>query len=153
MASSTFNKAIILGNVGKDPEVKNTQDGKEIAILSVATSEAWRDKRTNEFKEKTEWHKVVVFIPGLIEVIKKYVKKGTKVYLEGSIQTRRWLDQSNVEKYTTEILLQSYNSVFIIIDSKNSSGEHGENDLAFRELHNPGKSSTFGDISDDDIVF
>ncbi|CAL7962437.1 Single-stranded DNA-binding protein [Alphaproteobacteria bacterium] len=113
----TLNKVVLIGNVGKDPEIRLTQEGKEIASFPLATSDAWKDKTSGERKEKTEWHKIVVFVPQIVEIAKNYVRKGSKLYIEGSLQTRRWLDQSNVEKYITEILLQSYNSVLMLLDS------------------------------------
>src|SRR4051812_12029293 len=108
--SGSVNKAIILGNLGKDPEVRRTQSGTPVVTLSIATSESWRDKATGERKEKSEWHRVVVFSEGLCKVAEQYLKKGSKVYVEGAIQTRKWTDQSGVEKYSTEIVLQGFNS-------------------------------------------
>lgn len=124
--ASSLNKAIIIGNLGRDPEIRHTNEGKEIASFSVATSESWKDRVTGEKKEKTEWHRVVVFNEGLVTVIKNYAKKGTKVYIEGSIQTRKWVDNSGQEKYTTEIVLQNFNAQFILLDSKGSGGSAGE---------------------------
>ncbi|WP_375327000.1 single-stranded DNA-binding protein [Candidatus Tisiphia endosymbiont of Nemotelus uliginosus] len=124
--ASSLNKATLIGNLGRDPEIRHTNDGKEIASFSVATSETWKDRATGEKKEKTEWHRVVVFNEGLVSVIKNYAKKGTKVYLEGSIHTRKWLDNSGQEKYTTEIVLQNFNSQFILLDSKGSGSSMSE---------------------------
>jgi single-strand DNA-binding protein len=115
--AGTLNKVILIGNVGRDPEFRNTQEGKEIASFSLATSDSWRDKN-GERRERTEWHKVVVFIPQLVDIVKRFVHKGSKIYIEGSLQTRRWLDQASVEKYVTEVLLQSYNNMLILLDSK-----------------------------------
>ncbi len=120
----SVNKVILVGNLGQDPEIRSTSDGREIANFSVATSENWKDKSTGERKEKTEWHRVVVFSSGLVGIIKNYVKKGTKLYLEGQLQTRKWSDSNGVDKYTTEIVLQNYNSSMQIIDSKNSGGNN-----------------------------
>lgn len=120
----SVNKVILVGNLGQDPEIRSTSDGREIANFSVATSENWKDKSTGERKEKTEWHRVVVFSPGLVGIIKNYVKKGTKLYLEGQLQTRKWSDSNGVDKYTTEVVLQNYNSSMQIIDSKNSGGNN-----------------------------
>ena len=106
----SINKVILVGNVGQDPEIRSTQDGREIANLSLATSESWKDKNSGEKREKTEWHRVVIFSQGLVGITKNYVKKGTKLYLEGQLQTRKWTDNQGVEKYTTEIVLQNYNS-------------------------------------------
>ena len=116
----TINKVILVGNIGNDPEIRSTSDGREIANFSLATSESWKDKNTGERKSKTEWHKVSVFSQGLVGIIKNYVKKGTKVYLEGQLQTRKWTDNSGIEKYTTEIVLQNFNSTLSILDSKQS---------------------------------
>lgn len=120
--AGSVNKAILIGNLGKDPEIRRTQDGRPIANLSIATSETWRDKSSGERKEKTEWHRVVVFSEGLCKVAEQYLKKGSKIYVEGSIQTRKWTDQSGVEKYSTEIVLNGFNAVLTILDSPRSSG-------------------------------
>jgi len=123
---ASLNKATLIGNVGKDPEIRMTKDGREIASFSLATSDVWKDKSTGEKREKTEWHKIVVFSPPLIELIKKYVKKGRKLYVEGSIQTRKWMDQNNAERYTTEIALQGFNSVLILLDESGTNRQFGE---------------------------
>lgn len=115
--AGSVNKVILIGNLGADPEIKRTQDGRPIANLRIATSETWRDKNTGERKEKTEWHRVVVFNEGLCKVIEQYVKKGSKVYIEGALQTRKWTDQSGVEKYSTEVVLQGFNSTLTMLDS------------------------------------
>jgi single-strand DNA-binding protein len=107
-----------VGNLGKDPEIRRTQDGRPIANLSVATSETWRDRATGERKEKTEWHRVVIFNEGLAKVAEQYLKKGAKVYVEGQLQTRKWTDQSGVEKYSTEVVLQGFNSNLTMLDGK-----------------------------------
>lgn len=122
---ASLNKVTLIGNVGGEPELRSTSNGKEIATLSIATSEHWKDKATGERKEKTEWHRVVVFNDGLVGIIKSYVKKGSKLFVEGSLQTRKWTDQSGVEKYTTEIILQNYNASIILLDSKNSANQAG----------------------------
>ena len=106
--AGSVNKVILVGNLGKDPEIRRTQDGRPIANLSIATSETWRDKGTGERKEKTEWHRVVVFNENIVKVCEQYLRKGAKVYVEGSIQTRKWTDQAGVEKYSTEIVLQKF---------------------------------------------
>ena len=112
----TINKVIIIGNLGQDPEIRKTQDGREIANFSLATSEKWFDKSTGEKKEKTEWHKISVFSQGLVDIIKQYVKKGSKLYIEGALQTRKWKDGNGIEKYSTEIVLQNYNSTLQILN-------------------------------------
>ena len=105
-----LNKVTLIGNLGKDPDIKSTQDGRELANFSLATTEKWKDKNTGEKKEKTEWHNIVVFNQGLVGVVKNYVKKGSKLYVEGQLQTRKWTDNNGVDKYTTEIVLQNFNS-------------------------------------------
>ncbi|MDX1917204.1 MAG: single-stranded DNA-binding protein [Rickettsiaceae bacterium] len=113
----SLNKVTLIGNCGKDPEIRTTSDGKEIANFSIATSESWNDKTTGERKEKTEWHRVVVFNEGLVRIVKNYVKKGTSLYVEGSLQTRKWQDTSGVEKYTTEVVLQGYSCILKMLSS------------------------------------
>ena len=122
----SLNKVTLIGNVGRDPEIRMTSDGKEIATISLATSDSWRDKITGERKEKTEWHRVVVFNDGLVGIIKNYIKKGTRLYVEGSLQTRKWQDATGIEKYATEVVLQNYGANLILLDSKNQS-EHSSN--------------------------
>jgi len=120
--AGSVNKVILVGNLGQDPEIRHTQDGRPIATFSVATSDNWRDKNTGERREKTEWHRVVVFSEGLVKVIEQYVKKGSKVYIEGSLQTRKWTDQSGVEKYTTEVVIQGFSGTLTMLDSRNAGG-------------------------------
>lgn len=124
--AGSVNKVIIVGNLGKDPEIRRTQDGKAIANLTVATSETWRDKGTGERKEKTEWHRVVIFNEGLCKVAEQYLKKGAKVYIEGALQTRKWTDQSGVEKYSTEVVLQGFNSTLTMLDGGKSDAAPGQ---------------------------
>ena len=121
--ASSVNKAILIGRLGNDPEVRLSQDGNKIVRLSLATSDSWKDKSTNERKEKTEWHRVVIFSNGLAEIAEKYLKKGSKVYLEGQIQTRKFTDQAGVEKYTTEIVLQNFNSTLTMLDNRSENNE------------------------------
>jgi single-strand DNA-binding protein len=116
--AGSVNKVILVGNLGRDPEIRRTQDGRPIANLSVATSESWRDKNTGERKEKTEWHRVVIFNEGLCKVVEQYLKKGSKVYLEGALQTRKYTDKDGVEKYSTEVVLQGFNSVLTMLDTR-----------------------------------
>lgn len=118
--AGSLNKVTLLGNVGKDPEIRSSNDGREIATFSLATSDTWKDKATGEKRERTEWHRIVIFSDGLVSVVKNYVKKGTKLYIEGSLQTRKWVDNTGIEKYTTEIVLQNFNSALILLDSKGS---------------------------------
>ena len=122
----SLNKVTLIGNVGKDPEVRLTQEGKEIVTFPLATTENWKDKNSGERREKTEWHRVVVFIPALVNIIKSHVNKGSRIYIEGSLQTREWNDQTGIKKYTTEIVLQTYNSTVILLGSKNSNKSSNE---------------------------
>jgi single-strand DNA-binding protein len=122
--AGSVNKVILIGNLGKDPEIRRTQDGRPIANLSVATSESWRDKNTGERKEKTEWHRVVIFNEGLCKIVEQYLKKGSKVYLEGALQTRKWTDKDGNDKYSTEVVLQGFNSSLTMLDGK-SGGAGG----------------------------
>jgi single-strand DNA-binding protein len=120
--AGSVNKVILVGNLGKDPEIRRTQDGRPIANLSIATSETWRDKGTGERKEKTEWHRVVIFSEGLCKIAEQYLKKGAKVYIEGQLQTRKWTDQNGVEKYSTEVVLQNFNSTLTMLDGRGAGG-------------------------------
>ncbi|MEX0696280.1 MAG: single-stranded DNA-binding protein, partial [Dongiaceae bacterium] len=124
--AGSVNKAILIGNLGRDPEIRSLQDGNRVANLSVATSESWRDKSSGERRERTEWHRVVIFNERLVEVAEKYLKKGAKVYLEGQIQTRKWTDQSGVEKYTTEVVLQRFRGELTMLDSRGAGAGGGE---------------------------
>ena len=121
--AGSVNKVILVGNLGKDPEIRRTQDGRPIANLSIATSETWRDKNTGERKEKTEWHRVVIFSEPLCKVVEQYLKKGAKVYVEGQLQTRKWTDQSGVDKYSTEVVLQGYGATLTMLDKPTGRSE------------------------------
>lgn len=123
--AGSVNKVILVGNLGKDPEIRRTQDGRPIANLSIATSETWRDKNTGERKEKTEWHRVVIFSEPLCKIVEQYLKKGAKVYIEGALQTRKYTDQSGVEKYSTEVVLQGFNSTLTMLDGRGGGGGGG----------------------------
>jgi single-strand DNA-binding protein len=120
--SGSINKVILVGNLGADPEIRRTQDGRPIANLRIATSESWRDRNTGERREKTEWHRVVVFNEGLCKVIEQYLKKGAKLYIEGALQTRKWTDQSGQERYSTEVVLQGFNSTLTMLDGRSGGG-------------------------------
>tara|TARA_S200002703_G_scaffold148154_1_gene144560 strand:- start:1026 stop:1397 length:372 start_codon:yes stop_codon:yes gene_type:complete len=113
---NSVNRVILIGNLGKSPDIRQTSDGRELANISLATTERWKDKNTGEKKEKTEWHNIVVFSQGLVNVVKNYVKKGSKLYVEGQLQTKKWTDNNGVDKYTTEIVLQNFNSSLLILD-------------------------------------
>lgn len=126
--SGSINKVIIIGNLGADPDVRSTQDGRKIVNLSVATSQSWTDKSTGERKERSEWHRVVIFNEGLAKVAENYLRKGSKVYLEGQLQTRKWQDQSGADRYSTEIVLQGFNGNLTMLDGKSEAqGSHGGN--------------------------
>jgi single-strand DNA-binding protein len=127
--SGSVNKVILVGNLGRDPEIRTMQNGNRVANLSVATSERWFDKRANERREKTEWHRVVIFDEKLIDVVEQYVHKGSKIYLEGQLQTRKWTDQSGVEKYSTEVVLQRFRGVLTMLDSKGDSNDASSGDM------------------------
>ena len=116
--AGSINKVILVGNLGKDPEIRTAQDGSKIASFSVATSEVWKDKISGERKDRTEWHRIVVFNPNLCDICEKYLHKGSKVYLEGQLQTRKWQDQSGAERYTTEVVLGRFRGELALLDSK-----------------------------------
>jgi single-strand DNA-binding protein len=120
--AGSVNKVILVGNLGRDPEVRHTQDGKAIVNLNVATSENWRDKQTGERKEKTEWHRVVIFNENLGKVAEQYLKKGAKVYIEGQLQTRKYTDKDGAEKYSTEVVLQNYRGELTMLDARGGDG-------------------------------
>ena len=120
--AGSVNKVILVGNLGADPEIRRTQDGRPIANLSIATSESWRDKNSGERKEKTEWHRVVIFNEGLCKVAEQYLKKGAKVYIEGALQTRKWQDKDGKDKYSTEVVLQGFNSNLTMLDGRSAGG-------------------------------
>ena len=123
----SVNKAILLGNLGRDPEIRSMQSGAKMASFSIATSKRWKDKNTQEQKEKTSWHNIVVFGDGLVDIVEKYVKKGSKIYIEGEIQTRKWQDKDGNDRYTTEVILQGYNSNLTLLDNRNNPQVAGEN--------------------------
>jgi single-strand DNA-binding protein len=157
--AGSVNKVILIGNLGRDPEIRAMQDGREIANLAVATSESWRDKNTGERREKTEWHRVAVFNDGLVKVIKNYLTKGSKVYIEGQLQTRKWQDQSGQERYTTEVVLQGFGGNLTMLDgrgegsggSRESSGggDYGSQAPAFGQM----PSGNMSQDLDDEIPF
>jgi single-strand DNA-binding protein len=159
--AGSVNKVILIGNLGADPEVRRLQDGRPVANLRIATSESWRDKATGERKEKTEWHRVVIFNEGLAKIAEQYLKKGSKVYIEGQLQTRKWTDQSGVEKYSTEVVLQGFNSALTMLDraggGSGGSDFGGDNDFgasrpAARQPAMAGGGGKRGDL-DDGIPF
>ena len=124
----SVNKVIIVGNLGKDPETRHTQDGNAIVNLNIATTESWQDKTTNERREKTEWHRVVIFNENLAKVAQNYLKKGSKVFLEGQLQTRKWTDQTGQEKFTTEVVLQRYRGELVMLDGRDGASSNQGSD-------------------------
>jgi single-strand DNA-binding protein len=130
--AGSVNKVILVGNLGRDPEIRSMQSGDKVASFSIATSENWKDKTTGERKEKTEWHRISVFNQGLVKVIENYVKKGSKVYIEGQLETRKWTDKDGQEKYTTEVVLRPFRGELTMLDSKGGGGssfqDSGAND-------------------------
>lgn len=151
--SGSVNKVIIVGNLGNEPEVRNLPSGGKVVNLSVATSESWRDKSTGEKKERTEWNRVVIFSEGLAKIAEQYLHKGSKVYLEGQLQTRKWTDQSGAEKYSTEIVLQGFNAALQLLDSKDSTSEPRGSERAPARHMAAGPSGAFGSDPLDDIPF
>jgi single-strand DNA-binding protein len=148
--AGSINKVILVGNVGKDPEIRVTSDNREIATIVLATSDSWKDKATGERKEKTEWHRIVVFSEGLVGVIKNYIKKGSKLYVEVSLQTRKWVDNSSVERYSTEIVIQGFNGTITMLDSKSSADDAFEGKS---NSSNDMKMQNFEQKIDDEMPF
>ncbi|MGZ8416786.1 MAG: single-stranded DNA-binding protein [Methyloceanibacter sp.] len=161
--AGSVNKVILVGNLGADPEIRHTQDGRPIANLRVATSENWRDKATGERREKTEWHRVVIFNENLAKIAEQYLKKGSKVYLEGSLQTRKWEDQQGQERYTTEVVLQGFNAQLTMLDGRRDGTGEGEarnggdfgrsGPFAGKGAGGSGKGASFDKELDDEIPF
>jgi len=159
--AGSVNKVILIGNLGADPEIRRTQDGRPIANLRVATSDTWRDKNTGERREKTEWHRVVIFNEGLCRIAEQYLKKGSKVYLEGSLQTRKWQDKDGQDRYSTEVVLQGFNSQLTMLDGRGGGasvdngddfGSAGVSGGGERRPAMAGGGSRGGDL-DDEIPF
>lgn len=125
--AGSVNKVILVGNLGRDPEIRTTQDGTKVGNLSLATSENWRDRATGERRERTEWHRVVVFNERLVDVCEKYLRKGSKIYVEGQLQTRKWTDQSGQDRYSTEVVLQGFRGVMQMLDSPNKNNQGSSN--------------------------
>lgn len=144
---NSLNKATIIGRLGKDPEIRTMQDSRQLATFSIATSDSWVDKSTNERVEKTEWHNIVIFNERLVEIAQKYLSKGSKVYIEGSLKTRKWVDNNNNDRYTTEIVLQ-FNATLIILDSKKDGGSEVMDKGSSAEVN-----SNSNELIDDEIPF
>jgi single-strand DNA-binding protein len=168
--AGSVNKVILIGNLGKDPEIRRTQDGRPIANLRVATTESWRDKTSGERRERTEWHSVVIFNEGLCRVAEQYLKKGAKVYIEGQLQTRKWQGQDGQDRYSTEVVLQGFNSVLTMLDSRGAgsgasmgAGMHEDDQADYQAARNGdgtgrggksgGKGGGFDKKIDDEIPF
>jgi single-strand DNA-binding protein len=159
--AGSVNKVILVGNLGRDPEVRNFQNGGRVANLSLATSESWKDKATGERKERTEWHRVAIFNDRLVDVVEKYLKKGAKVYIEGQLETRKWTDKDGAEKYTTEVVLRQFRGELTMLDGRSGGGGGGGPD---EDMGGAGPSGGGGgggaarggrrsDALDDDIPF
>ncbi len=155
--AGSVNKVILIGNLGNDPDVRQTSNGKPVVNLSIATSESWKDRNTGERQTRTEWHRVVIFSEGLARIAEQYLKKGSKVYIEGQLQTRKWQDKEGNDKYTTEIVLQGFNSTLTMLDGRgdNAGGGGGYSGGTQGGGNSPSSSapSFDGGNADDDIPF
>jgi len=153
--AGSVNKVILVGNLGADPDVRSTKDGRPIVNLSLATSESWRDKSSGERREKTEWHRVVIFSEGLCRIAEQYLKKGAKVYIEGNLQTRKWQDDNGADRYSTEVVLQNFGGVMTMLDSRNGGGDFqaAGNDSANHDSAGPALASGGDSGINDDIPF
>ncbi len=155
--AGSVNKVILIGNLGADPEIRRTQDGRPIANLRLATSESWKDKNSGERKERTEWHRVVIFSEGLCRIAEQYLKKGSKVYVEGQLQTRKWEDQSGQERYSTEVVLQNFNSTLTMLDGRREGGGSSEfssdSDFGSDQPVNSTQNKSSTEEFDDEIPF
>ena len=148
--AGSLNKVLLIGRLGADPEIKQMSNGKNVARMSLATSDSWKDKNTGEKKEKTEWHRVVIFNEGLVNIVQQYLKKGAQIYIEGQLTTRKWKDeQSGQDKYSTEIILQGYNSTLKMLNTRNSNDLSGK---ASEAISNENTSAPLNDL-DDEIPF
>ena len=151
--AGSLNKVLLIGRLGNDPEIKQMSNGKSVARLSVATSETWKDKNSGERKEKTEWHRVVIFNEGLVGVVQQYLKKGSQVYIEGQIQTTKYTDNNGQEKYSTQIILQGYNSTLTMLGSSNSSGKIEDNSINQDSSSLPSDNNISSNELDDEVPF
>ena len=152
--AGSLNKVMIIGNLGADPEVRTFQNGGKVCNLRIATSESWKDKNTGERRDKTEWHSVSIFAEGLVRICEQYLKKGSKVFVEGSLQTRKWQDQSGADRYSTEVVLQGFNGTLTMLDSRN--GSNGDFDVSKDPNQISSDSNTFSNSTsdiDDEIPF
>ena len=156
--AGSVNKVILIGNLGADPEVRFSQDGKKIANMRLATTESWKDRQTGERRERTEWHRVVCFSEGLSGIIEQYVKKGSKIYVEGQLRTRKWQDQSGQDRYTTEVVLDGFNGVMTMLDGRGGGGGDappyaGGDDFGGPSDGSAGDGGAAGEDLDDEIPF
>ncbi|MCF4164916.1 single-stranded DNA-binding protein [Zavarzinia compransoris] len=142
--AGSVNKVILVGNLGRDPESRNLQDGSPVVNLSVATSESWKDRMTGERRERTEWHRVVIFNENLARIAQQYLRKGSKVYLEGALQTRKWQDQSGQERYSTEVVLQKFRGELTLLDGRDGGGGGGGDDMGGGDFGGYGGGSSGG---------
>ncbi|WP_137389323.1 single-stranded DNA-binding protein [Rhodoligotrophos defluvii] len=157
--AGSVNKVILIGNLGKDPEIRHTKDGRPVASFSLATTENWRDRQSGERKERTEWHNIVIFSEGLCKVAEQYLKKGSKVYVEGQLQTRKWQDQNGNDRYTTEVVLQGFNATLTMLDGRpgaggdvqDIAGDFGRSGPMDRGQRRPAQS--FSEELDDEVPF
>ena len=146
--AGSVNKVILIGNLGRDPEVRSFQNGGKVCNLALATSEQWKDKNTGERQERTQWHQIAIFNEGLVRIAEQYLKKGSKVYIEGQLETRKWQDQSGNDRYTTEVVLRGYGSAMNMLDSRNAgSSDGGSNDGG--SSYGQDSSSSYGQGSSD----
>ena len=156
--AGSVNKVILLGNLGRDPDIRSMQSGKKMASFSIATSKRWKDRSTQEQKESTSWHNIVVFNEGLVDVVERYVKKGSKLYIEGELSTRKYQDKDGNDRYTTEVVIQGYNSNLTMLDTRNSTSssssiDQNEGSLQVSETENFDTNSSDSSNSDEDIPF
>ena len=151
--AGSLNKVLLIGRLGNDPEIKQMSNGKNVARLSVATSETWKDKNSGERKEKTEWHRVVIFNEGLVGVVQQYLKKGSQVYIEGQIQTTKYTDNNGQEKYSTQIILQGYNSTLTMLGSSSSGGRIDDNSMNQDSSSLPSDNNVSSNEMDDEVPF
>ncbi|MGL9725444.1 MAG: single-stranded DNA-binding protein [Wolbachia sp.] len=149
MSGGTINKVILIGNLGRDPEIRAMQNGKEMASFSIATSESWTDKFSGVRSEKTEWHNIVVFSEGLVKIVKDFARKGSKIYIEGSLKTRKWADQNDNERYTTEVVLQNFNSILTLLDSRSNHNYKSNEDKEDKKEQKNKYESFDGGIQDE----
>ena len=152
--AGSVNKVILVGNVGSDPEVRSFNNGGKVANFSLATSESWRDKQSGERKEKTEWNRVAIMSDGLVNVVEKYVNKGSKLYLEGKLQTRKWTDRDGNEKYTTEVVIQGFGGTLVMLDGKSGGGNNSQSGYSNRGSDTPASQTSADNFDlDDEIPF